>query len=251
MKKIYYYDDFDSDVVKSKNQEYFLKTNYKWINKNIFYVIWSYVIYWIFLLISFFYIKLFLHVSIKNRKVLKGKCNYYLYINHTQEVGDAFIPPFITRYKRPFYVVNKANLGIPVLGKLLPLLGAIVIPDGIHDMLKFREALKFYGDKHPIIIYPEAHVWPYYTKIRPFKNSAFQLAIEEKKEVYSATTTYKKSKIFKKPKIVVYVDGPFNVDNFLTKKEKSNALAKIVRDKMIERSKMSNVEYVIYKKKDN
>ena len=59
MKKIYYYDDFDSDVVKSKNQEYVLKTNYKWINKNIFYVIWSYVIYWIFLLISFFYIKLF------------------------------------------------------------------------------------------------------------------------------------------------------------------------------------------------
>ena len=58
MKKIYYYDDFDSDVVKSKNQEYVLKTNYKWINKNIFYVIWSYVIYWIFLLISFFYIKL-------------------------------------------------------------------------------------------------------------------------------------------------------------------------------------------------
>lgn len=251
MKKIYYYDDFDSDVVKSKNQEYVLKTNYKWINKNIFYVIWSYVIYWIFLLISFFYIKLFLHVSIKNRKVLKGKCNYYLYINHTQEVGDAFIPPFITRYKRPFYVVNKANLGIPVLGKLLPLLGAIVIPDGIHDMLKFREALKFYGDKHPIIIYPEAHVWPYYTKIRPFKNSAFQLAIEEKKEVYSATITYKKSKIFKKPKIVVYVDGPFYVDNSLTKKEKSNTLAKIVRDKMIERSKMSNVEYVIYKKKDN
>ena len=26
-------------------------------------------------------------------------------------------------------------------------------------------------------------MWPNYTKIRPFKNSAFQLAIEEKKEV--------------------------------------------------------------------
>ena len=30
MKKIYYYDDFDSDVVKSKNQDYVLKDNYKW-----------------------------------------------------------------------------------------------------------------------------------------------------------------------------------------------------------------------------
>ena len=55
MKKIYYYDDFDSDVVKSKNQEYVLKTNYKWINKNIFYVIWSYVIYWIFINKFFLY----------------------------------------------------------------------------------------------------------------------------------------------------------------------------------------------------
>lgn len=251
MKKIYYYDDFDSDVVKSKNQDYVLKDNYKLVNKNIFYVIWSYVIYGIFLIISFVYIKLFLHVRIKNRKVLKNKKNYYLYINHTQEIGDAFIPPFITRYKRPYYVVNKANLGIPVLGKLLPTLGALVIPDGIHDMVKFREALKYYGVKHPVVIYPEAHVWPYYTKIRPFKNSAFQLAVEDEKEVYCATATYQKSKIFKKPKIVVYVDGPFCVDNLLTKKEKSKELAEIVRDKMVERSKMSNVEYVIYKKKDN
>lgn len=251
MKKIYYYDDFDSDVVKSKNQEYVLKDNYKWIHKNIFYVVLSYIIYWIFLIISFIYIKLFLHVSIKNRKCLKNKKNYYLYINHTQEVGDAFIPPFITRYKRPYYVVNKANLGIPVLGKLLPALGALVIPDKIHDMLKFREALKYYGEKHPVIIYPEAHVWPYYTKIRTFKNSAFQLAVEDEKEIYSATTTYQKNKIFKKPKTVIYIDGPFCVDNSLTKKEKSKALAEIVRDKMIERSKMSNIEYIIYKKKDN
>ena len=73
MKKIYYYEDFDSDVVKSKNQEYILKDNYKWVHKNIFYVIWSYIIYWIFFVISFIYIKLFLHVSIKNRKVLKNK----------------------------------------------------------------------------------------------------------------------------------------------------------------------------------
>ena len=111
MKKIYYYEDFDSDIVKSKNQEYILKDNYKWIHKNIFYVIWSYIIYWIFFVISFIYIKLFLHVSIKNRKVLKNKKSYYLYINHTQEVGDAFIPPFITRYKRPYYVLIKLILG--------------------------------------------------------------------------------------------------------------------------------------------
>ena len=53
MKKIYYYDDFDSDVVKSKNQEYVLKENYKWIHKNVFYKIWAYILYVIFFIFSF------------------------------------------------------------------------------------------------------------------------------------------------------------------------------------------------------
>ena len=165
-------------------------------------------------------------------------------------MGDAFVPPIITRYKRPYYIVNKANLGIPILGKLLPLLGAIVIPDRIHDMLKFRKALKYYGKKNPIVVYPEAHVWPYYTKIRPFNTSSFQMAVEDEKEVYCATTTYQKSKFFKRPKIVIYVDGPFVCDENLSKKEKVKRLEKLVHDKMTDRSKNSNIEYVTYKKKD-
>ena len=63
--------------------------------------------------------------------------------------------------------------------------------------------IKYYGNNHPIIVYPEAHVWPYYTKIRPFKTSAFTFPVEEEKEVYCATTTYQKSKLFKKPKVVM------------------------------------------------
>ena len=249
MKKIYYYKDFDSDVVKSKNQEYVLKDNYKWIHKNILYKIISYLLYSVFFIFSFIYSKLILKVTIKNRKILKGKKSYFLYINHTQEVGDAFIPPLITRYKRPYFIVNKANLGIPILGKILPLLGAIVIPDGIHDMLKFRKALKYYGKYHPIIVYPEAHVWPYYTKIRPFNTSSFQLAVEDEKEIYCATTTYQKDK-FKRPKITIYIDGPFT-SNAQSKKEKVKLLEEQVHKKMEERSKNSNIEYVTYKKKDN
>lgn len=251
MKKIYYYDDFDSDVVKSKNQEYVLKENYKWIHKNIFYKSWSYILYAIFFIFSFIYAKLILRVSIKNRKVLKGKNSYYLYINHTQEMGDAFVPPIITRYKRPYYIVNKANLGLPFLGKLLSSLGAIVIPDKIHDMLKFRKALKYYGKKHPIVVYPEAHVWPYYTKIRPFNASSFQLAVEDEMEVYCATTTYQKSYFFKRPKVIIYVDGPFVCNENLCKKEKVKKLKNLVHDKMTDRSKNSNIEYITYKKKDN
>ena len=101
------------------------------------------------------------------------------------------------------------------------------------------------------MIYPEAHVWPYATKIRPFSKASFHFPVENNLDSFCVTTTYQKSKLFKKPKVVIYVDSPFVVDNELSRKEKSKALAEAVSNKMIERSKISNVEFVTYKKKDN
>ena len=42
MKKIYYYSTYEDDIIKSSNQDYKLKDNYKWIHTNIFYKILSY-----------------------------------------------------------------------------------------------------------------------------------------------------------------------------------------------------------------
>lgn len=246
MKKIYYYTSFEQDLVKSKNQDITLKDNFKWIHKNIFYKLLSYLLYYIFLIFSFIYTKLILRVSIKNKHLLKHKKNYYLYGNHTQAMGDAFIPTILTIPHRPFIIVNKANLGIPILGHILPMLGAIVIPEKLHDFKFFKEALSFYGSKHPLIIYPEAHVWPYYTKIRPFKATSFSLAIDNNAEVYSMTTTYQKTKHRKRPKIVIYIDGPFAVDKSLSKKEQAKFLRNKVYETMTERSKLSNTEYIKY-----
>lgn len=184
-------------------------------------------------------------------KVLSGKKNYFLFINHTQEVGDAFIPALITLPKRPYFIVNKANLGIPFLGKLLPMLGAIVVPEDLHDFKYFKGAINNYGKNHPIVVYPEGHVWPYYTKIRPFKKGGFQLAIDQNSEIYSATVTYQKRKCSKKPRIVIYIEGCYQVNNLLSKKEKVNDIINKVRNSMIINSGKSNVEYVTYKKKDN
>lgn len=251
MKKIYYYEDFDSDVVTSKNQDFELKKNYKWVHKNIFYKICSYLLYYVFLIVSFIYVKLILQVKIVNKDILRNKKNYFLFINHTQEVGDAFIPALITLPKRPYFIVNKANLGIPFLGKILPMLGAIVIPYDIHDFKYFKEAINYYGKNHPIVVYPEGHVWPYYTKIRPFKRGAFQLALDTNSDIYSATVTYQKRKFLKKPRIVIYIDNGYFVNNELSKKEKINDIIDQVSNKMKDKSNKSNIEFVTYKKKDN
>ena len=48
------------------------------------------------------------------------------------------------------------------------------------------------ADKKTILIYPEAHIWPYYTKIRPFPSTSFRYPIKFNVPSFSITTTYQK-----------------------------------------------------------
>ena len=71
--------------------------------------------------------------------------------------------------------------------------------------------------KKCVVIYPEAHVWKYYTKIRPYPSTSFKFPVHCNVPAFCMTTTYYKRKLGKKPGIVVYIDGPFMLDNNLTK----------------------------------
>lgn len=246
MKKVFYYENFDDDLVQSKKQNYKLKKNYKWIHPNIFYKFFSYLFYYLFLGFSFIYGKFVLKVKIVNKKVLKKYSNYFVYANHTLELGDPFNPLLICFPKRPYIICGQANLGIPILGKLIPILGGLVIPDDIHSTIKFNEAVNYYSKKHPIIIYPEAHLWPYYTKIRPFSDISFTYPIRNKMPCFVFTTTYQEGK--KKPKITIYIDGPFFPEDIPLKEARKNLRDKVY-NQMIERSKESNFEYIKYQKK--
>lgn len=88
-------------------------------------------------------------------------------------MGDAFNPIVGLFPNKPYIIVSPSNLGIPVIGRLLPMLGALPIPDGIHQMKKFIECINIRSKTNPIIIYPEAHVLPYSTFIRDFKETSF------------------------------------------------------------------------------
>ena len=100
---------------------------------------------------------------------------------------------------------------------------------------------------HPIIIYPEAHVWDYYTGIRPFPDTSFKYPVKLNMPVFSMTATYKKSKIFRKPLINVIVDGPFYCEGD-TVKEKAMDLHGKVYNSMLNAACESNYSYIEYKK---
>lgn len=240
--KTIYYKDITDDVVSSSNQEYKLKDNYKWIHKNIFYVVFSYLVYYIILLIALIY-KLVKGIRYNNKKLLKGR--YFIYGNHTSQYGDILNPFLICFPRRPYLICSPANLGIPVIGKLLPMMGALPIPEDLHGLAKFKKAVEYRSKKgNPIVIYPEAHLWPYYTKIREFSGVSFHYPVELGTTVYSMTTTYKKKGID------IYIDGPIYLNNDLNKKENIELLRLSVLNKMRTRSSLNEVEHIAYKKKD-
>ena len=196
------------------------------------------------------YSKIKFRLKYIGREKLKKYKNtgYFIYANHTQPFADTFIPSVANYPKRNFLIVNPANVSIKYAGHIIEMLGAIPTPDDKTAAKKFLQTIeKRIKQKYSVTIYPEAHIWPYYTKIRPFKDVSFKYPVELNVPVFSLTNTYQsygKNKI----KIVSYIDGPFFAKNELNKKEKQKDLRNIVYKTMQERSKNSNVEYIKYVK---
>jgi len=126
-------------------------------------------------------------------------------------------------------------------------LGAVPVPTGQAGMKNFINAVKRHsGKNHVIVIYPEAHIWPYYTKIRPFGDASFHYPAELQKPVFTFTTVYKKRLFFKFPKTTVYIDGPFFANSANNLKQRKKELRDLCFEAMSNRSLKSNYEHVKY-----
>lgn len=253
-KKIYYYsDDFDQDFFGNSIEEKKIDKNYKYLNNNIFYLIISFIYYYImFLPIAFVYCKCIKKIKYENKVVLKDIKNtgYIVYANHTHNLSDAFSPSIICKNK-PHIIVNAKNLNIPILKSSTKMLGAMPLPTGIDATKNFISAIKTrIGQKKTIIVYPEARLWPYYTDIRPFKAASFKYPIMFDVPAFCFTTTYVATKRKNKYKMIIYIDGPFYADKTLNSKQQQEKLQCQIFEKMKERSQNSNFEKIVYMKKE-
>ena len=249
-RRIKYYQSFDQDFAESHNQDFCLPENYDWIG-GFGRKFGGFLLYPIVLLIDLIYMKCVAHISVRNRKVLrKTKSGYFVYANHTLTFGDVVDPFMICWPKRPHIVCSAANLGIVAIGGWLPAAGALPLPEDLRGMKKFANAIeKRIGQKRPVVIYPESHMWPYFTEIRPFTSGSFHYPAALGAPIYTATTTFTKSRIFKRPKINIYVDGPFVADHDLSRKEQQNQLAQKAREAMERRAQSSDYSYITYRQK--
>ena len=245
-KRTRYYHTFTDDFFQA-GETHPLPENYEWVRQDRKSRFLSALIYGLALVFSTVYCRLWLHMRIKGaRRLRQAGGGFFLFANHTQPIGDVFHPALACFPKRIYTVVSPANLALPGIGKILPYLGALPIPDSLHGMRAFNKAVeKRVGDGHPVIIYPEAHLWEYYTGIRPFPDTAFKFPVSLAQPTYCMTTTYQKRRFGKKPRITIFVDGPFAAAG-KTAKEKAAALHDAVYTCMKERAQNSTYAYISY-----
>ncbi|MDY2880656.1 MAG: lysophospholipid acyltransferase family protein [Candidatus Borkfalkiaceae bacterium] len=246
---IYYKDELNDEFSRAKIEAKKIDENYRYLREDFFHRALAFVAYRVIATpLAGIFLKILCGHKIVNKKVLKqAKGNYFLYANHTNAGADPFIPTMVAFPKRVYVIVHPANVSMPFLGRINPYLGALPLPDTLKASENFLAALnRRVGQNHVVCIYPEAHIWPYYTGIRPFRDASFRYPVQYGSPVFAFTNTYQKSRFRKKPRIVTYVDGPFLPDPTLPPKEARKKLRDEVYAAMTERSKSSDVDYIVY-----
>lgn len=251
--RVYYYrdelnDDFAENNIKTKP----LNERYIFTDDSFFGRVGEFVVYRIIAqpLVTAF-IKLVWLQRFKNRRVMKElKGGAFIYANHTGGVIDAFIPNFVCYRKHNHIIVGPDAMSIKGLNGLLRMLGAIPIGSSVKQMGQMMECIdRRISEGRLVTIYPEAHIWPYYTRIRPFPAASFRYPCKSGTPVYTMTTCYKKRAVGKLPKAVTCVDGPFFPKDELPIKQRMQALRDECYAAMCRRAEEeSDYEYVKYVK---
>ena len=129
---------------------------------------------------------------------------------------------------------------------LVNLTGGIPVPDTLSGLKKFFQAFESHIDnKAWIHFFPEAAMWPFYQKIRPFKKGAFILA--DKKDIPILPMAFKfrnPSKLAsffgaKEPFVTLCIGEPIHVDKSI--ENKSKRINKLVDDSHYEVEKLAGL----------
>lgn len=247
---IYYKDELNDEFSGAQIVPRTIDENYKYVRNKLWDIFSLSAQNILSMPIKVLYSKIKFRIKYVGKEKIKPykKKAYFIYVNHTQPFADTFIPSLAIYPKRNFFIVNPENISMKGLGTIVEALGAIPVPGNKKAMKNFLDVIEKHIDKnHSITIYPEAHIWPYYTKIRPFKAVSFKYPIEQNTPTFCMTNTYQSyGKNNDKIKIVTYIDGPFFPNKDLSKNEQKQDLRNQVYEKMVERSKNSNIEYIKY-----
>lgn len=259
MKTLYYTDELEDDFAKTNIDSISISEDYKWIHKSFLWELFANFLYFV---IAYPIVKiinkLYFGLKVKNKAALKQlkHSGFFLYGNHTQYL-DPFIAAEVAGFKRTYFLAGPDTFSISGIKHLVAMLGAMPIASDFGTMKKMVQAISTrYKQNACITIFPEAHIWPYYNDIRPFKNTSFSYPVNLNAPVVAMVVTYRKRTgisrfFFKHPLATVHCSNPFYPDNSLSRsaaKEKlRNQVYCFMKDKA---GALDNVAFVQYIKRD-
>lgn len=251
-KVIYYTDELTDEFAGDNIEPKLIDGNYMYLHEGFLgrlsHIFWYHIIA---IPLALLYMKLYFGHRIVNRSILKSAKGQgcFMYGNHTHFLADALIPTMVNLPRDVSVIVHPNNVSMPILGKITPSLGALPLPADTKAARNFMHALeRRLAQKHCVMIYPEAHIWPYYTDIRAFRDDSFRYPVSSRLPVFSLTNTYQKRRFTSIPRIVTYLDGPFYPDPALSAKEQKRKLRNQVYEVMQERAGQNNVILIRYEK---
>ncbi|MBR3269712.1 1-acyl-sn-glycerol-3-phosphate acyltransferase [Candidatus Saccharibacteria bacterium] len=260
--RVFYYESEEDDPIKTEGQERHekitLPKGYEYIPKNPFVKLYARTLFFFFWVFGQWYERHYWKAKFYGREKLKkarGK-GYVMYANHTNPFHDVFGPALVAN-RKIYTVISAVNLKIPGIGPMLPMIGGIPLGTNDKEKKAMNEAvdIRLKKQKKCLVIYPEAHVWPYATSIRKFPagGKSFKYAVRNDLPVFTMTTTYHKRKNSKRtlPRMDIYVDGPFWPDPKLSDEENQNMLAEKAYESMKKYAKKNTYEYFKYIKKSD
>ena len=166
---------------KKKKEKVGLPEGYQFIPRNPFYKLYSATLFRLFWVFGQWYERRYWQLKIHGRNKLKkvNDTGYLIYANHTNPFHDVFGPGVVAD-RRIFTIISPVNLKLPGIGKFLPAIGGLPLGTTPEEKQAFNDAVdKRLKQKNCLVIYPEAHVWPYATKARKFPagDKSFKYAV--------------------------------------------------------------------------
>lgn len=253
---IFYSDELNDDFAGTKIATKVPDSSFRYNHKS---PLWNLLAFFLYRLIAIPFAYLFCRIGfqmrIVNRDILRPfrKTGFYLYGNHTQTASDAFVPSLVSFPKKTYLIANPDAVSLPGLGGIVQMLGAIPIAGTMGGMKNMMEAIdRRHQSGATVAVYPEAHIWPYYTGIRPFRSTSFAFPVKDGSPSFAVTTTYQEREGLlggRRPRITVFVDGPFFPDPGLEKNAAKENLRNKIYAAMQERAqKFNQVTFVEYRR---
>lgn len=221
-KTIYWKDELNDDFNEVGLKRPPVPENYRYLSR--LHVL-PWMLYYLFCKPVFGTYCFFHGIRVKGKENLKAlkKTGYFIYANHVA-ISDAFKYAVVVPNKRVNVIAYSDTLTLKAAVPFTRALGYIPIPNDINNLKKMTDAIKYLIErKQSILIFPEAHIWPYYTKIRNFKQVSFSYPAEMMKPIIPAVTVWR-GKPGKKPKQTIVFGKPIYPNPELSPQENKRYL---------------------------